>query len=386
MNKNKSKALFAMIVLLGVAMVAKLNVQAFGTPFLTSNFTTNTAAPNTVNPGNGTAVAATTEAIPTTEQPVTLDKTLHKALKEGETSSKKIVIDDFSGEIKSLKELEKYPKLEKLTIYGDGTYQHNAENEAILNSLKNLKKLEIYCKVKGTGVTLALPKLEKLAIGYNNVIKSSFDKLDVSKCKQLQVVGCIGNKKLNKIILPEKGKVRTVICRWTGVSQLVNLSKQKKLQGLSCSYSNISKLNLKPFTKLHQVDCQYTKVTSLNLKNSKIHAVMISPIITKKISYPTNLYKYFYMDLLEKKPYTVKLKNYMPQGYRYYETTDAIGKRVAQACMKYRAASHTLRIAGEKNRSGKDLDMSFKKGSKFFIIGTGGRANSIDYEEAYLQF
>lgn len=385
MYRKQHKAAIGILLIVVMTLVAGLDVQAYGTLLSTSTFTSSTNTTSVTTPNTVPTVSATTETVTTTQQQVTLDKTFHEALNDGKRSSKVIKIDEFSGEIKSIKELEKYPKLEKLMIYGEGTYRHNAENEAILNSLKNLRELKINCKIKGKGMTLSLPKLEKLAIGEENE-KSSFDKLDVSKCKKLQVVSCVCNKKLNKIILPEKGKVRTLICRRTSVSQLVNLSKQKNLQGLSCSYSNISKLNLKPFTKLHQVDCQYTKVTSLNLKNSKIHAVMISPSITKKISCPTNLYKYFYMDLLEKKPYTVKLKNYMPQGYRYYETTDVVGKRVAQVSMKYRAASHTLRIAGEKNTSGKDLDMSFKKGSKVFSIGTGGRANSIDYEEVYLQF
>lgn len=391
MYRRQHKAAIGILLIVVMILVAGLDVQAYGTLLSTSTFTSSTNTTSVTTPNTVPTVSATTETVTTTQQQVTLDKTFHEALNDGKRSSKVIKIDEFSGEIKSIKELEKYPKLEKLMIAGDGTYQHNEENEAILNSLKNLKILEIYCDVKGKSMSLTLPKLEKFIIGDSQYseIKSSLEKIDISKCGKLSVICCYGAKNLNKIILPKKGKVRTLICNKTGVSSLVNLKKQKGLKGLDCAYTNITKLNLSKSSNLVELNCQYTKINSLNLKrNSKLRRVILSPSVTKKISYPSNLYKYFYLDLQDKKPQTLKLKNYMPQGYRYYESTDVAGKRVAQANqknMKYKATSHTLKING-KWIPEKDQDMSFKKGNKYFNFGTGGRAFGVDSTEIYMEY
>lgn len=164
MYRKQHKAAIGILLVVVMILVTGLDVQAYGTLLSTSNLTSSSNTTSVTTPNTVPNVSATTEAVSTTQQQVTLDKTFHEALKDGKTSSKVIKIDEFSGEIKSIKELEKYPKLEKLMIAGDGTYRHNAENEAILNSLKNLKTLEIYCDVKGKSMSLTLPKLEKFII------------------------------------------------------------------------------------------------------------------------------------------------------------------------------------------------------------------------------
>ena len=308
------------------------------------------------------------------------DKSLRRILKLSlgtdaiETNDvKKIVINDEYDQyddgvnIESLKGLELFTNLEKLVVNGvteeEFIYTHNAENEAILNSLTHLKQFEIYGTIKGEDIKLALPNLQilmldgTLSIDGNN---SSYRTLDVSQCPKLKKLNCWGAKTLTKLVLPENGKMEYLACGKTGLSTVTNLNKQKNLKVLACAYTKISKLPLSKLTKLRELYCSKTKIKKIDVrKNKKLEVLDIDVGSTKKIVYPSLMPKWFQLQLHKVKK-NRSIKNYLPKGYRYVETDHG--------------------VTGKKIKDGYDpVTFKVKKVENYLVFKKKNRAMSVEF-------
>lgn len=268
------------------------------------------------------------------------DMGLRKILKESlgkdeieANNVKKIVVKSYDEEvnIESLKGLELFPNLEKLVIV-DGeeefSYTHNAENEAILNSLTHLKQFELEnCTIKGEDIKLALPNLQILMLGSRdaglNENHSSYRSLDVSQCPKLKKLNCWGVKTMADLVLPENGKLTFLACGENQLATIANLSKQTNLKVLGCAYTMISKLPLSKLTKLRELYCFKTKIKKLDVrKNKNLKVLDIDMGSTNKIVYSSQMPKDFLLQLNKAKK-NRSIKNYLPKGYCYIETQDA---------------------------------------------------------------
>lgn len=181
-----------------------------------------------------------------------------------------------------LKKLPYFPNLKTLQIDEiDNGYTLNLSKNKELTSLKcfqGLKKLNLRKNTKLNDLYLSKCSLTTLDLSCNpqltelNLGNSTIKNLNLSnqgELRNLTLWDCIFHKKLD---LSRCGKLETLVmerCSSKASSKL-DLRKNKKLEKLVCTYSNLSELRLYQNNKIKTLNCSNNHLSRIDLQNNSV--------------------------------------------------------------------------------------------------------------------
>lgn len=228
----------------------------------------------------------------------------------------------------------KNPKLEDLDIYG-GTLKSldvsactklkdisfNWVKFTKLNLSKNKELTQIFLRAEKLN-TLILP--DSTALEHLHVESKCLTGLKLSKYKKLNWLDADYCTELKKLDVSGCTNLSWLdINNCTKLKEL-DVSGCTKLEYLCVSDSpKLKELDVSECTKLENLSCQDTKIGKLDLKSCKrLKRITIDAYTTKSLSLPSNLKQKTAKDdlvirLRVKKNQTMKLKNYIPSGFKF---------------------------------------------------------------------
>nr|MBP3599144.1 hypothetical protein [Eubacterium sp.] len=152
-------------------------------------------------------------------------------------------------------------------VNSEEAIEHSSNIIVALDDLKifrNLKTLKIHIRVSSLKPLYSLKKIRNLYIGDKVTYRKS---LKFHKFPQLRELTVYRNRLDGILDLSKNKKLEKLTCIGCKLTSL-NLKKNVRLKELNCSQNELEKLNISENVQLLKMDCSQNKIKKLNLSNN----------------------------------------------------------------------------------------------------------------------